>query len=510
MKKGFILLLENHWDAILASLAACIAIYKLTYIGGIGISPDSIEYIYSAINLKQSLALVDFNNAPMVNFPAGYPLFLSVAYFITGILPDHLAPFLNGFLYVGVIMMSSFIMQGFSNCSRIYRIAILTILASSPCLWELYSMIWSETLFVFLTLVFILAWKNYSTKKTNASLILFAIVAAISFLTRFAGITIIATGFALILFDGSLTTIRKIKQLFLFSTIGVSLLLINLIRNHQVTGTASGVREKALRTLGDNLLDIGGVFGTWLPFIGEHRLAGAILLIVLILFAFGMLVYRILQQQFYQKTETIVYGYFAVYAIFILAVSSISRFEDLSNRLLSPMYIPMLWLGTSWLPIYIQKQTKKYRIALTAISFLLFLFFLANQYKQNAANWEGIGAAGIPGYSELQWKNSPTIQYIKANKDTLNAPVFSDAEGAVFYLTGLHSKVLPHKEIATEKNKFLSHPKSIVIWFYDGENPDLIDMDFIKANKKITATKTFEDGAIYFLQDSVLSKTLLK
>ena len=510
MKKEFMCVFENHWDAVIASLVACFAIYKLTYVGGIGISPDSVEYIYSAINLKQKLALVDFNNAPMVDFPAGYPIFLAISYFITGILPDHLAPLLNSFLYVGVIMMSSFIMQLFSNSSRIYRIAILTVLACSPCLWEVYSMMWSETLFLFIIFLFILTWKKYTTEKTNGSLILFAFIAALSILTRFAGITVIVTGAALIIFDGTLTRIRKIKHSLLFLTIGLSFFVINLFRNHQVSGTPTGVREQAFKTLRDNLLQIGNVLGSWFPFIGQHKFVGAIVLLILILCGLFTIGYRLIQQQFYQKIETVIFGYFLVYAVFILSVSSISRFEDLSGRLLSPMYIPMLWLGTSWVPVYIQRQSKKYRIILAGLSFLFFLFFIGNQYKQNASNWEGIAAAGIPGYSELQWKNSPTIQYIVANKEKFESPIFSDAAGAIYYLTGVRSLILPHKEIENEKKQFLNHSKSIVIWFNDGENTDLIDMNYIKANKKLVTINTFEDGSIYFLQDSLFIRPILK
>jgi hypothetical protein len=37
-------------------------------------------------------------------------------------------------------------------------------------------------------------------------------------------------------------------------------------------------------------------------------------------------------------------------------------------------------------------------------------------------------------------------------------------------------------------------------------NADLIDLDFINKHKKLKATKTFEDGAIYFYNDSLSIK----
>jgi hypothetical protein len=282
--------------------------------------------------------------------------------------------------------------------------------------------------------------------------------------------------------------------------------MINLIRNHCASGTLSGVREKALRSVGDNLLDIGSVLGGWFPFIGEHALTGAILFCVLVLFAAVQIIYRVIQQQFYPKTETVVYGFFLVYSVFIVSISSISRFEELSSRLLSPMYIPMLWVATSWLPNFIQKRTRTLRIVLSLGIVVLFIASFKNQYQQNANNWEGIAYAGIPGYSEKQWKESPTIHYINAHKDTMRGAIYSDAFDGLYYLTGVRSFPLPHKEIDVEKNKFFINPSLIVVWFNDGVNTDLIDIDFINKHKKLRVTKTFEDGALYFYNDSLFTK----
>ena len=83
MKKNLQTFLFYHCDAILASFVGCIAIYYFTRYGGIGITPDSVGYSEAAINLKDKGALIDFNGLALVDFPAGYPLFLSFFYFLT-------------------------------------------------------------------------------------------------------------------------------------------------------------------------------------------------------------------------------------------------------------------------------------------------------------------------------------------------------------------------------------------------------------------------------------------
>ena len=493
--------LSQQWDAIIASVIASMAMYFLTIHSGIGLSPDSISYSSSAGNIKDHFALLDFNGLPLVDFPAGYPFFLAMFYAITGIIPIAFAPFLNSLLYVGVILLSGIIMDGFTQTTRGYRIMILSILATSPCLWEVYSMLWSETLFLFLAMLFFLQWKQYVQNHSYKDLLLLAVITAIAFATRFAGITILATGLALILFDGSVPFWKKIKQGSLYFVIGISLVALNLYRNQLITDTAAGVREKALRSVVDNLLDIGSVLGEWLPFLSNHKAIGAGVFLLLVVVAKLGYIFRILQQQFYHKIATAINLYLLVYAVFIVGVSSISRFEILSSRLLSPIYIPLILVATAWILPMMKNQTKFIRRGILIVGMGLFIFCMKNQYKLNAANWEGIAFAGIPGYSEDQWTLSPMIQHINQHKDSIKGPVYSDAPGGLYHLTGIRSLPLPHNEILKEQNELLAHKNLIVVWFTDGINHDLIDMPFIQKYKAPAAIRTFSDGFIYYFKD---------
>jgi hypothetical protein len=501
MKKTASYLLAQHWDALLASASAVFTIYYLTKFSGIGLSPDSIAYSSAAINLQAKGALVDFNNLPLVDFPAGYPFFLAFFSSIFHSSPITIAPILNSVLYVGVILMSSVLMQGFENNARWYRLAVLSILATSPCLWDVYEMLWSETWFVFLVLFFMLVWRWYGKRHDIISLMVFAIIAALAFVTRFAGITIVATGAALILFDGAIGFVKKIKHLLLFVLVGVSLVVWNLVHNHYAAGSFAGVREKALRTIADNLLDIGTVMGSWLPFLNNRPLIGAIIFLLILLVATIVVVYRVLQQQFYRRNETVLALFFVVYAVFIIAAASISRFETLSSRLLSPIYIPFILVGSFWLLRFIKQKTKLQKTGILVLLFFVYAVTMFFQYQQNAENWEGIADAGIPGYAEAHWRASPLAKYIKEHKVLFNQPIYSDANDGLYYLTGLQALPLPHKEIATEQKKLLQEPQLIVVWFNDGENPDLIDIPFIQAQKRLTNTLHFNDGAIYFFSN---------
>ena len=75
--------------------------------------------------------------------------------------------------------------------------------------------------------------------------------------------------------------------------------------------------------------------------------------------------------------------------------------------------------------------------------------------------------------------------------------IYSNANDAIYFFTGKSGKFLPHKLYQPGIKDFLDDPHCYVVWFDDGENPDLIDKKFITNIKKMKLLKQFNDGAIY-------------
>ena len=61
---------------------------------------------------------------------------------------------------------------------------------------------------------------------------------------------------------------------------------------------------------------------------------------------------------------------------------------------------------------------------------------------------------------------------------------------------------LPHKEIQPEIDAFLQYPSFYLVWFTDGENPDLINLTFIKQHKTLVSVEELEGGAVYYFSGS--------
>ena len=147
-------LLQKNYDAVIAAIVGYLLVLHLCHHSGIGVSPDSVVYMSVARNLHNHGVLIDFNARPLVVFPAGYSIFLSLVMLLTGQDPLAFGPLLDGFMFAILILLAGYIMQKFAFRNRWYRYGILICMVFSPCLLEIYTILWSETLFLILLLLF--------------------------------------------------------------------------------------------------------------------------------------------------------------------------------------------------------------------------------------------------------------------------------------------------------------------------------------------------------------------
>src|ERR1700754_2487836 len=181
---------SGDYDAVPVAVAGFFVIQALCAYGGIGVSPDSVVYISTAQNIHDHGAINDFTNMPVMDFPAFYPIFLSGIIFLTGKTVLSFGPVLDGLLFGLLIWLCGWMMNRFSTFSRWYKWTILLFIVLSPCLLEIYSMIWSETLFILLSVLFMIVAHRYFQTHSVRWLLVLGLVAALSCVTRYAGVSI--------------------------------------------------------------------------------------------------------------------------------------------------------------------------------------------------------------------------------------------------------------------------------------------------------------------------------
>lgn len=492
----------NNYFVLSCVVAGFFLILFYAHFWGIGVTQDSIVYTSAAKEFNAS-GSITFMQKPLVDFPVFYPLFLWAVQSILHVNLVQAAPVLNAVLFASVIFLCGLIINGLSQISGLLKSVLLLFVVLSPSLLEVYTMLWSETLFIVLLLLFIVCLKQYLEFYSLTALLIVSTIAALACVTRYAGITLIATGGFLILFAKPLPPSKKIIHLFAFVLISSSLLAVNLFRNAKIRGTLTGTRQKGVTSLSENIYYYGKVICDWLPFLKGHYLfASVVATIFLLSFCVAFIYFQL------KKSSTGTYGniaitFFTVYSLFIITTSTLSHFEQINNRLLSPMFISFL-LGSFTLLHSIIKNSFFHlnKPVLLSTFFLAFLFisiygYADYQYYLHAR------VVGFQGYNNKIWNTSTIAGFLKNNSKIFRKThtIYSNENGIVYYFSGLACDALPQKINKGEIIDFYDEDYIYVIWFNNINNRELLNLNDVLTHKKMTCLYTFTDGKIFVCEE---------
>jgi len=496
--------LKKNTDSLIAAAIGFVVIMLFTDYGGIGISPDSIVYAGTARSIVSGNGFVDYSGSPLVIFPLFYPFFLGVVMFISQRDIIAIAPVLNGLMFAALIFLSGTLIERFKYKTNLYKRIILIITAFSPSLIEIYSMLWSESLFILLVLVFILLFHRYLLTHSFLSLIIAAIVAAMAFDTRYAGITIVATGCVLIFFDKNLGWKKTSEHILLFGSIGISFTVLNLIRNYFKNGLLTGERQEGITPLSKNIEYSGTVLSDWFSLHIERQMFFEILAIAVMVLFLVFFIKNINHWKSYYTYENIAVSFFIVYVLFIVLSSTISRYETINNRLLAPAFLPLLWISTCQIPKWRNSMPhRKLKWVFFVFSVGIAGVLIGSYFAINRENLSYINETGIPGYGEDTWTKSPIVNYIQKHKELFenDSTIYSNHSAAVYFLSGHLVSTLPERAYKDDMADFKQTPYSLLIWFNLDKNTDVISLKEVHMLKKMERIKSFSDGAIFVLKN---------
>jgi hypothetical protein len=496
------LLAFKHLDSLFVSLIGFILILIYTSHSGIGISPDSIVYVSVARNINDHGALIEYGLKPVVDFPVFYPFFLSIITFFSRADVVSIAPYLNAFLFAGVIFWSGYLIDSFRESSRLYKVAVLLTIAISPSLFDVYTMLWSETLFILLTILFIVALTSYLRTYSMTRLLICALIAAVTCVTRYAGITLIATGLMIMIFDRSFEWRKKTLHCFIFSLLSVSLLITNLVRNRIVSGELTGPRQAGITSLRDNIFYYGKVICSWFPVLENYPAIYVFISVFLLVVISIVFLKRSWFAENYATAENCFVASFIVYTVFIIGVSTLSHFEQINNRFIAPLFVPMLIAITCWIPKMLTRFAVPMRyIALVFIG-LGAIAFQLNELEKLDGMYQEARDYGIAGYADDSWRNSQTSAFLRTHPNIFKPEyeLYSNAAEAVYFHGKQIANSLPHNVDKKDVYEFFLKNGIYLIWFKTIDDPDLISLTALRKHAQVTKQYSFKDGDIYFVK----------
>ncbi len=213
---------------------------------------------------------------------------------------------------------------------------------------------WSELLFTFLAILFIIFLPKFLYQRRFIVLFFLSILAALCCLQKYIGITVIFTGFTFLAFMPKASFTQKLKYVIAFGCISATPLVIWLIRNYTLTSTFTEDKGPSQYSLLQNISQTLHILTIGLiPYIVSSVwsriiiiISGVVFLVVMAQMVIAPLSrYNLNKRTLVEAPQIFCVGVFVVaYTLFLVISASIVAINPIYNRLLIPIYVFIIFL----------------------------------------------------------------------------------------------------------------------------------------------------------------------
>jgi len=495
---------------VLVSLAAIALVFFPTQRARIGITPDSVQYIGTARNLIEGKGFLTYNNSPLLLWPPLYPIVLALFGFIFKRDPLLVANLINSLLFGLIVFFSGTIAFKLTKKSFILAfIAALTVVFSIP-FYGVTTMVFSETLFIFLIVLFFKFLDLFSTNHKFVTLIILAFITALASLTRYIGVALILVGMVCVFFTSKSKIKERILHTGIFAILSSLPLSAWIIRNLIISGTFTGPRYISSFSFLDQFHSIAvSLFSWFFP----KQFFDSQIFIAVIFFSIGLLI-GILHKELnirdvYQSTTLVALFTFLVLYIISLFMSARSGFGQLiDSRYLSPLFVPITLLFFTFVNhitnIFKERLRSGFVFPIIVIVLLVLVSFPISTTIKNS---EKLGSFRL-GFNSQNIYDSSTLRFLLNQPFVVNdCTIYTNNPIQVDFLAHFPAKMSPAKTtndftpIVVEDINLLkgSWPmqQACLIWFNTIHNDSLYSISDLEKIVDLEVQYSFDDGTIY-------------
>lgn len=432
---------------------------------GLALSDDSIAYIASARSILSGdgyRAAWLASNKPLTHFPPGFSSVLAVIG-LSGLDPLRGTRLVNSLLFgVNTILLG--IIGWRMTRSQIAGIVLAVLFLVNGSLFRIHTTAMSEPLYFFFTLASFLAFSQYfsrtfqnetATKNLgvlggeNGFLLVTAILTAFAYLTRYAGLALLATYIAalIILHD---TWRKRLTSAGIFLAGFIPFALAWGIRNRLLADNATN-RTIVYHPINAENFQMGiynfSVF--FMPFedwrramMGTSDLFPTIIIsIVLILLVW--VAYKGLRKFFKPSTETpevlsfvSVLYFFGYLSSLIVTMTWFDAATKFQLRIIAPLLITLLTMLVYFVHWLWQQQALPW----CGTTVILALCTIALSTHGMISTFTQLGKGGV-GYASFRWFDSEAMEFLRGLPE--GTRIYTNQVGPVYLYTGRPGYVLP-------------------------------------------------------------------
>ena len=404
---------------VLAGLGtAHILVRTATY--GAAVDGDSVFFLSTAMNFLAGEGWLNARGTPLVWWPPLFPLLL-VALGGVGIEPLEAGRLVNAAAFGLTILAAGLYLRSNLRSQWLTLGATVAILSSLP-LSHLASYFRTEALFVLLTLLALIQLAAFLHRKTDAALYWAAVFAALTALTRYPGVVLIAIGVLILL------PLARRRHTLVFGAIASVPLLAVLAHNWVVADTLTGQRTGTGQSLSDSLSQVADTFREWVvPPNTPDGLTYLLWLAVGMVGVSGVLCATQRRSDDIQNDPrlepALLFGVFTVgYLVAMVAIVPIKVPEPILSRFLLPVYVPLLLAAVLLLDRFLSIKATGWRGAVRYVMVsLVGLAALAHVGYSAHRNLTITDKARVAGFEEWTyngsyWESYEILHYLRDNR----------------------------------------------------------------------------------------------
>jgi len=433
---------------------------------GLGLSDDSIAYIAGARSILAGNGYREAwlaSNGPVTHFPPGFSFLLALSG-LSGLDPLRGARFLNSILFGANAFLLGVIGWRMTR-SQVAGVVLALFFLVNASLFNVHAVAMSEPLYIFFSLAAFLMFSYFGveqlavpqagassrTPEKKVWLIATGVLTAFAYLTRYAGLALLAT-FIIVLILLHDTWKKRISSVAIFLASAFPFLLGWNIRNLLVADNATNrmlvyhpLTAENIETGIYNFSEFFIPVETWRRAVVKIPNLFVAFLSILALCLLVWVVYKGLKKFSQPATEQpeilsftnglYIFGYLASIISSMLLFDASTKFK---LRILSPVYVSLLILLVFFGHWLWQKRTMLWQgsiILATLLIFCLSLYDMAGAVTKLHK--------GGQGYASFQWYDSQAMDFLSQLPKDIR--IYTNQPGPVYLYADRPSYVLPDR-----------------------------------------------------------------
>ena len=437
---------------------------------GPGVGGDATIYLTTAGNLAAGEGLVlhepDGSTRLLPYFPPLYPMILG-AFEMVGLPALTASKWLNVLLYAALVVMAGWVI--WRRTRQFIPTAWVSLsLALSPLLITVFWWTMSEPLALWLGFagLICLEWALEAPAGRWSWLVGSALLAGLSFLTRYSSIAFVLTGLLMLLSRAWHSKMLVNTKAFVYGVLAMAPMAIWLVIDLSLTNT---VASRSLLSAGE----VPARLAQFFPQLGQLLLfwllpeslisappypadINTILAVGIGMAVIALVVAALRRRNMVQETTpqpgqlSVILAAFIVLFTAVILLTYLSTYPPITigGRMFSPLHVAVLWLAGLVLPAMLAASGRARMLVILALIAFVGLYGLRVMRIVNENKASGLG------YNALSWQRSQTIDALRAMPD--DTVLVTNETNAILYLTG--RVAYPFKEIFSDRPLPIDEP----------------------------------------------------